>query len=73
MRGERARKSEAVNGVSSIRVKQGLFLIFFLKVGFGRENVCQVESFDLAGRVLDLSLDVALGSVALGSVPNNRH
>lgn len=41
------------NGVSSIRSKQGVFL-FFLKAGFGREDACQIGSFDLAGLVLDL-------------------
>ena len=40
-------------GVSSIRSKQGVFL-FFLKAGFGREDACQIGSFDLAGLVLDL-------------------
>ena len=41
------------NGTSSIRSKQGVFL-FFLKAGFGREDACQIGSFDLAGLVLDL-------------------
>jgi hypothetical protein len=41
------------SGASSIRFKQGVFLIF-LKAGFGRENACQVGSFDLAGLFLDL-------------------
>lgn len=31
-----------------------VFFCFFLKAGFGREDACQIGSFDLAGLVLDL-------------------
>ena len=42
----------AVEGVSRITLNQGLFQVF-LKVEFGCGTDCQVESFDMAGLILD--------------------